>query len=125
MAAPQADHLDLRLIDEIADHLVDRLGDALVERVIEALGYGGIAFQAPAWLDANEVAQRLKVDRGWVYEHADELGVSRLGSGPRPRLRFSPDVLDSKSDAQARPQATRQPAKRERKPTGLIPIRSQ
>ena len=85
MAAPQADHLDLRLIDEIADHLVDRLGDALVERVIEALGYGGIAFQAPAWLNANEVAQRLKVDRGWVYEHADEASACRgsaAGLGP-------------------------------------------
>jgi hypothetical protein len=30
----------------------------------------------------------LNVSRGFVYEHADELGAIPLGSGPRPRLRF-------------------------------------
>lgn len=39
-------------------------------------------------VDAVELAQWLSVDRGWVYEHASELGALRLGSGPRARLRF-------------------------------------
>ncbi|MDX6685543.1 MAG: hypothetical protein QOH43_2056 [Solirubrobacteraceae bacterium] len=41
-------------------------------------------------IDAAAVAQMLGVTRGWVYEHAAELGAVRLGSGARPRLRFDP-----------------------------------
>jgi hypothetical protein len=43
-------------------------------------------------LDAAELGAVLNVTRGWVYEHKAELGVIRLGSGPRARLRF--DVLE-------------------------------
>jgi hypothetical protein len=39
-------------------------------------------------VDAAALAAHLSVDRGWVYEHADELGAVRLGSGPKARLRF-------------------------------------
>jgi hypothetical protein len=44
-------------------------------------------------LTAAEVADRFSVDRSWVYAHARELGVVRLGRGPRPRLRFDPGVI--------------------------------
>jgi hypothetical protein len=44
----------------------------------------------PQLLDAAAVARMLGVTRGWVYEHAGELGATRLGSGARPRLRFDP-----------------------------------
>ena len=44
-------------------------------------------------LTAQEVAVRFNVDRSWVYAHANELGVIRLGSGPRPRLRFDAAVV--------------------------------
>jgi hypothetical protein len=43
------------------------------------------------WLglaDAAEVARRLRVHENWVYAHADELGVIRLGDGHKARLRF-------------------------------------
>jgi hypothetical protein len=46
-----------------------------------------------AVLTAAEVAIRFNVDRSWVYAHADELGVIRLGEGPRPRLRFDPAIV--------------------------------
>ena len=40
-------------------------------------------------LDAREVARRLGVNVGWVYEHGADLGALRLpGSSSRPRLRF-------------------------------------
>jgi hypothetical protein len=39
-------------------------------------------------LTAAELAEFLTVDVAYVYEHADELGCIRLGSGPRARLRF-------------------------------------
>lgn len=42
-------------------------------------------------VDASTVAARLGVARSYVYEHADELGAIRLGSGPRARLRFDLD----------------------------------
>ena len=44
-------------------------------------------------LTASEVAARFSVDRSWVYAHARELGVVRIGDGPRPRLRFDPAVV--------------------------------
>lgn len=39
-------------------------------------------------LSAAEVSEWWGVGRGWVYQHADELGAIRLGDGERPRLRF-------------------------------------
>ena len=77
---------------------------------------------ARPWLDAQEVAQRLKMSRDWVYEHAEELGASRIGSGPRPRLRFPPQILDSQVGWQASPEAASHPAKGRSKPDGLIPV---
>lgn len=44
-------------------------------------------------LTAAEVARRFSVERSWVYAHARELGVVKLGGGPRPRLRFDPAVI--------------------------------
>ncbi len=46
-------------------------------------------------VDAAAVAKHLSVERGWVYEHAGELGAIRLGSGPRARLRFSLQDVDA------------------------------
>ena len=120
MAAPEPFQLDPTVIDEIAD----RLSDAIVARVLEAFRAERIILQAPSamtWLDANEVARRLGVSRDWVYEHASELGASRIGSGTRPRLRFPPQVLDSRAGRTGAPKAAGEPAKRS-KPTGLIPI---
>jgi hypothetical protein len=52
-----------------------------------------IPAQARDLVDAATLAKRLGVSRGFVYEHADELGAFRLGSGPRARLRF--DVAEA------------------------------
>ena len=45
-------------------------------------------------LDASEVARRSGHSRGWVYEHAEELGAIRTGNGSRSRLRFPASCLD-------------------------------
>ncbi|MFZ0974640.1 MAG: hypothetical protein WAN22_20595 [Solirubrobacteraceae bacterium] len=84
MAASRAFELDPAVIEEIAE----RLSGAIVARVVEVLREEGLSprpSEATAWLHAQEVAQRLGVSREWVYEHADELGALRIGSGPRPR----------------------------------------
>ncbi len=43
----------------------------------------------------KEFARRVGVSRGFVYDHADELGAQRIGKGPRRRLWFIwPDALE-------------------------------
>jgi hypothetical protein len=58
-------------------------------------------------LSAAQVAARWGIERSWVYEHADDLGVRRLGTGVRPRLRFDPvrvaAYLERPDPASARP----------------------
>jgi len=58
---------------------------AIVAGIVEALG----ATQArPRVVTASELAEALDVSRGYVYEHADQLGAERLGDGPKAHLRF-------------------------------------
>jgi hypothetical protein len=45
-------------------------------------------------VDAAAVAAYLGVTPGWVYEHKEELGARRLGTGPKARLRFSLEEVD-------------------------------
>ena len=121
MAASQAFELDPAVIEEIAD----RLSGAIVARVVELLRGQGLSprpSESTAWLDAQEVAQRLGVSREWVYEHADELGALRIGSGPRPRLRFPPQILGPGSRTTISAEAGGEPRNRRPKPSGLIPI---
>jgi hypothetical protein len=66
-------------------------------------------------LTAAEVAARFSVDRTWVYSHARELGVVKIGSGPRPRLRFDPAVV-AQRQLSAGPRAPAPAA-------GLLPVR--
>jgi hypothetical protein len=44
-------------------------------------------------LTVAELADWLAVDADYVYRHAADLGVLRLGSGPRARLRFDLDEV--------------------------------
>lgn len=82
MVMSRAVGLDPAVIEEIAN----RVSDAIVTRVVEALrdeAESARARHPTHWLDAQEVARRLGVSREWVYEHAEELGASRIGKGPR------------------------------------------
>jgi hypothetical protein len=44
-------------------------------------------------LSAAEVSEWWGVRRGWVYQHAAELGALRIGDGERPRLRFDAEQV--------------------------------
>jgi hypothetical protein len=84
-----------------------------------------------------QLAAHLGVSRNFIYEHSDELGGLRLGSGPRARLRF--DVEDVRrrlssclvSRGSAAPESAPGPASRSRRRarTGssvqLLPIRGE
>jgi hypothetical protein len=86
-------------------------------------------------VDAQAVADYLDVERGWVYAHADSLGVRRLGTGPRARLRFSLAEVDERLSAclagrestvaDPAPAAASPPRRRRRMGTSveLLPIR--
>lgn len=122
-AAAPAVRLDPTVIEE----LVDRLSEVVVECVLDAIRAAGIiphTATTAEWLDAKEVAQRLGFDRDWVYEHAEELGATRHGTGPRPRLRFPAGVVDSRRGKQTSSEAGSGPTKPRAKPNGLIPIRA-
>lgn len=98
--------------------------DAIAERVAELLRG---AATAPDLIDAAEVARRLGISRGSVYELADELGAHRIGDGPRARLRFDPALIAERltpaepSTPSTPPRRTAPPCKRPAN-VDLLPI---
>jgi hypothetical protein len=78
-------------------HLAPESIEALAVRLAELLGDppppSSSEVEEGGMISAARVAELWDVQRRWVYEHRDDLGVARLGKGPRPRLRFDPDVV--------------------------------
>ncbi len=64
--------------------------EAIARRVVEILEQRGL--QSRKLVDAAELARRFGIERSWIYSHAIELGAVKLGSGPKPRLRFDPQI---------------------------------
>jgi hypothetical protein len=46
----------------------------------------------PELMDAEQLAKHFGLTRAWVYENAGKLGAIPLSDGPRPRLRFDPEI---------------------------------
>ena len=74
-------------------------------------------------LNVADVATLLGRSQAWVYEHAAELGAFKFGGGPRARIGFDRDAIETwkrdrqilKSAAESRParrrgRARKQPA---------------
>jgi len=107
--------------------------EAIARRVAELLHQDQpITPASRRLLSAAEVAEWWGVDRGWVYQHADELGAQRLGAGARPRLRFDPTLVaarlapDRTGAATRRPPVRRHPQRSRRiarHSADLLPIR--
>jgi len=91
---------------------------AVAREVAELLGH-----QDAPLLTARQVAIRFNVDRSWVYAHADELGVVRLGHGPRPRLRFDAAVVAQRLLAHRGRTVAPTPSPQVNTGTPLLPIR--
>jgi len=94
-----ADDLAAALVRELAAALPEPLNAELVDaiaRVVVQLGRDSGSTSGPELLTVAEVAGRLRVSPKWVYAHQHELGPIRLGDGPRARLRFDADVVDSR-----------------------------
>lgn len=113
--ARQADelHLDAAAIEVLAARVAELLAGQLpppapVPRRPERL------------LSAAEVSEWWGVRRGWVYQHAAELGAIRIGDGERPRLRFDPDKVTKHLD---RPPTRPPQAPPEQRPRGRRSLR--
>lgn len=73
----------------ISDEDLERLADRVAERVAIRL----TGSDSRGLVDASAIALRFSLSRSWVYENAEQLGVIRVGGGPRARLRFDPDIV--------------------------------
>ena len=81
---------ELQNISPEPDGLED-LAERIAGRVAEILTGGrSLDTTQNEWLTAGQLATRLGVTAQWVYDHQNELGAIRLGSGRKPRLRFPP-----------------------------------
>jgi hypothetical protein len=68
----------------LAPDQLKELAELVVSRLREGMGVD----ESTRLVDAHAVADAIGMGASWVREHAAELGVVRLGGGPRPRLRF-------------------------------------
>ena len=110
---------DIRLADRGAgagELSEERLAEAVASRILEFLQpvLEALAARGPsgALVDASTLAQQLGVSRQFVYEHAEELGVLRLGARGRPTLRF--DLEAAQRTRQRTPDDRLQPQVRPR-----------
>jgi len=109
-----------------AVHLDDASVNAVAERVVQLLRAEAIGCEL---IDAAEVARRLNVSPDYVYRHKDDLGVVRLGDGPKPRLRFSParvaEALAGSSEPESQPKRAAVRPVRNGRGVTLLPIRGE
>ena len=87
MGAPHVS-LDPTLVDAIAQRVIELLAGDAPETGRQTAPDAARASS----LTVADIAARYGVSRSWVYAHQRELGAIRLGSGPRPRLRFNANV---------------------------------
>jgi len=112
--------------------LIQAIAHAVAEAAVPAIAIGVTAHVAamlseatatpptPQTVDAATLATHLGVTRGFVYEHAQQLGGVRLGNGPRGRLRFdlrhALEAWNARSTSE-RSQTTEAPAATRQMPT--------
>jgi hypothetical protein len=70
-------------------HVVIRQQQELIRR-LDALERA--AHAEDELVDVAEMARRTGRSRDWLYDHADELGAIRLGSGPKAAINFNPAI---------------------------------
>lgn len=107
-------------------HLDSASVEAVARRVVELIrGEEG----SKELIDAAEVARRFSLSRDYVYRHADDLGGVRLGSGPKPRLRFDPakvaEALGGSSGVEPQPKRAAVRPVRNGRGVTLLPIRGE
>jgi hypothetical protein len=84
--------------DKRAFHAPDHEFARLHPDDIEAIARRVVALlrdeRPKAYLTAREIADRYGVSTDWVYDHAAHLEAVPMGTGKRPRLRFSATAVE-------------------------------
>lgn len=96
MSDPEPDSVEMRIAPESIEALASRIAE-LLDREPEPASKVQKKMLSPA-----EVSELWGVSRVWVYRHAEALGVRRMGSGTRPRLRFDPEEIEERLGAPRR-----------------------
>jgi hypothetical protein len=86
------------------DDDIDAIAERAAMRVVQLLGPPRAG--AGQLLDPKELAGTLKVSVDYVYAHAVDLGVMRLGDGPKARLRFDLQTAQTAMRARKQPPST-------------------
>ena len=94
--------------------------EAVAARVVDLLRSSSANVEL---VDAAEIARRFGVSRDFVYEHANDFGVVRLGESPKARLRFNPAKVRELLDATDQPAPSKRPPRRKRQRSNLLPVR--
>jgi hypothetical protein len=111
---------DDALVEAVAHRVIALLGEQATDggALAELLGSAIAARSQPAdreLLTVAQIAREYGVHPSWVYAHQRELGAIRLGTGPKPRLRFDPETVAGACPViPVRPQAG-PPARRRRR----------
>jgi hypothetical protein len=112
---------------EQVDALAARIADRLEPRLREIVAELSETKPASAALTVAEVAHRLNVSEDYVRRNAAKLGATRLGDGPKARLRFDPAKIERFHSGQSEPVASEPKRKRPRQRKGrsadLLPIK--
>ncbi len=90
MPTPQRRH-GLAAARRIAVELTPQTVEQIASRVAQLMHHQQAETSptgTPGWMTAKELAAHLKLNPAWVYEHAQELGAIRTGTGPKARIRF-------------------------------------
>jgi len=95
VSGPEQDTGEVRLAPESIEALATRLAELLRGSTPESER----PVENKKMLSPAEVSELWGVSRVWVYRHAEALGVRRLGSGTRPRLRFNPEEIEQRLGA--------------------------
>lgn len=107
-------------------HLDDDSVNAVAERVVQLLRKESAS---PDLIDVAEVARRFSLSPDYVYRHAAELGVVKIGSGPKARLRFDPhkvvEALSGSSGEESQPKREAVRSVRRERGVTLLPIRGE
>jgi hypothetical protein len=118
-----------RLAEVLAENIdYDRLAEKVAERLRGFVV--DLAAQVPAdpagLVTVRELARLVGMSERWVYDHSEQLGVVRTGSGSRPRLRFDPEralALLAEHDGEAPAVAAQKLERRELPAADLLPVR--
>lgn len=114
----------------LARLVADELADRVLAQFSGAVN-GGRALTHSRLLTAAEVGELVGLNREAVYRKADELGAVRIGTGPKPRLRFDAERVAAalatcsasrESSQQNLPRRQRSRQRQSRNTSGAIPL---